>query len=230
MCTFRFLCSVRLAPGLLTSINRGPLKMKSSVTLNGVKNERKLLCLIALFFIFSCQVFAGEKEIVRNVDDFTGVGTLTFKDRLKLERTKGLFSFWAAWLTPEAVIGPDKKIKWIRLRLEFNSAYASSERREPLYVASSTNGTLKLKLDDNELIELNAINQQPDVGDETAPSGDLDFIDRSIYIVSMDQLKSMAMAKTIKVRVTVYNDYYINIPAQNYEISSEWFENMRRFY
>lgn len=188
---------------------------------------RAILVLPFLLYFFTSVSFAGEKEIVRKVDDFSNFELVTFKDPLKFERTKGI-SIGTAWLTPEAAIDKDKAIKWLRFNFTVQGFSSGWITREPVRASQATNGTLKIKVDDRDIIELKAINPMTDVSFEHSTVGD-EYTEEAIFSVSIDQLKVLAGATTIKARLTGFNDRYIDIPNKNYEINKEWAPNIDRF-
>ena len=192
----------------------------------------KLTSIITVLLFVACTLYAGEKEIVRKVDDFTEHEIVTFKDPLKFERTKGV-SVATAWLTPEAAKKPDGTIDWMRLHLVVQCNQTGMITRDPVRPSSVSKGTLKLKIDDSQIIELKAINRLSEVDFEISRFHGMSFseyIEESVYELSQEQLQAIAMSSTVKARVTGMNNFYYDLPHKHYRIHQDWLNEMRRFY
>ncbi|UZJ37723.1 MULTISPECIES: hypothetical protein [unclassified Prosthecochloris] len=191
----------------------------------------KLFVTLILALGITLPVYAGNK-IVRNVDDFSGLEMVTYKKPLKFEKMKGPGAIGVIWLTPEAAINPDGSIAWLRWDFERMGVPATGGR---LGISKAWGSTLKLKLDDNEVLEFQAINSLSDVDvDVTSSSfGTLtEYREYALFTLSRNQLYAIAKASEIKGRVTGSNGKYVNIPykVKWHKIHQDWMPEMRRFY
>ena len=181
----------------------------------------KLFLIFVLALGLTTPVYAGNK-ITRKVDEFTDLEMITFKKPLKFERTKGV-SLATAWLTPEVAKKPDGSIGWMRFhfkREDYDSA---------LGISKASGSTLKLKLNNNEVFEFQAINNLSEIDIERTSVGP-QYKEYAMFDLSPHQLRAIAEASEVKGRVSGRNGMYVNIPHKHFKIHQDWLEEMRRFY
>lgn len=182
----------------------------------------KLFLIFVLALGLTAPVYAGN-EIVRKVDDFTGLEMVTFKKPLKFEKQKGV-AIGSTWLTPEAAINPDGSIAWLRWRFE------RVDYHSWLQISQAWNSTLKLKLNTNEIIEFRAKNDLSETRITRDRLGG-DYTEHALFGLTLDQLKTIVNASEItKGRVSGANSTYVDIPKKWNKIHQDWLLEMRRFY
>ena len=181
----------------------------------------RIILVLVLAFGIAAPVYAGN-EITRKVDEFTGLEMVTFKKPLKFERTKGV-SLATAWLTPEVAKKPDGSIGWMRFhfkRQDYDSA---------LGISQASGSTLKLKLNNNEVLEFQAINNLSEIDIERTSVGP-QYKEYAMFDLSPHQLRAIAEASEVRGRVSGRNGMYVDIPHKHFKIHQDWLEEMRRFY
>ena len=192
----------------------------------------KLFLTLVLALGLTVPVYAGN-EIVRKVDDFSGLEMVTYKKPLKFEKMMGPGAFGVIWLTPEAAINPDGSIAWLRWDFERKGVPATGGR---LGISKAWGSTLKLKLDNNEVLEFQAMNSLSDVDVDVKSSSFggayTEYREYALFTLSRNQLYAIAQASEIKGRVTGSNGKYVNIPYKEkwHKIHQDWMPEMRRFF
>lgn len=181
----------------------------------------RMVLVLVLALGIAVPVYAGNK-VTRKVDDFTGLEMVTFKKPLKFLRTKGV-SVATAWLTPEVAKKPDGSIDWMRFHFKRDD-YDSA-----LGISKVSGSTLKLKLNNNEVIEFQAINNLSEIDIEWTSVGPK-YKEYAIFDLSPHQLRAIAEASEIRGRVSGRNGMYVNIPHKHFMIHQDWLEEMRGFY
>lgn len=181
----------------------------------------RIILVLVLVLSTAAPVYASN-EITRKVDEFTGLEMVTFKKPLQFLRTKGV-SVATAWLTPEVAKKPDGSIDWMRFHFKRND-YDSA-----LGISKASNSTMKLKLNNKEVLEFQAINNLSEIDIERTSVGP-QYKEYAMFDLSPHQLRAIAEASEVRGRVSGRNGMYVDIPHKHFKIHQDWLEEMRRFY
>jgi hypothetical protein len=126
-----------------------------------------------------------------------------------------------AELTPEAVIGKDGRLQWIRFM------FSRKSLEGVIGCSEASGGYLLLRIDNLETIRFPAINKVSDFVHEERLGGDV--TERAIFDVKRDQLQKIAGAKEVKARYAGMSSF-IDLPRKHYQVHQDWLPYMKQFY
>ncbi len=165
----------------------------------------KLFLIFVLALGLTAPAYAGN-EIVREVDDFSGLEMVTFEKPLQFE-SEGLL-VPTMELSPEAAINPDGSIAWLRWSFKRNDSHSW------LGVSKVWKSKLKLKLGTGEIVEFSAINElsEADIAQNRRRLGGK-YVEYALFGLTLAQLEALANADTISsARLYGGDNKYVNVP------------------
>ena len=190
---------------------------------------QKLIFVVVFILGITTQAFA-KYEIVRQVDDFSGLEMVRFNKPLQFE-SEGLL-VPTMELSPEAAINPDGSIAWLRWSFKRNDSHSW------LGVSKVWKSKLKLKLGSGEIVEFSAINElsEADIAQNRRRLGGK-YVEYALFGLTLDQLKKIANTDTISnARLYGGDNKYVNVPRdQDHKIgilggTKFWLYEVNRFY